>query len=109
MSLGFIVACGQQGAPGSSNSSTAVGDENGVFGGTRMTPEMSLTRYVAGLRYKTDDGGNGTCTAALINEHTLLTAAHCVPKDKSSMKIYFTTSMEDVSKVASKNIRVFQT
>jgi len=67
-------------APGSSPS-------HAVVGGERMKYSMMMTRYVVGITYTGPDGRAKQCTGGIIGPQTVLTAAHCVSKNLSTMHV----------------------
>jgi len=58
-----------------------------VIGGERMKLSMALTQYVVAITYKDENGESKHCTGGIIGSHIVLTAAHCVPKDQSTMGV----------------------
>lgn len=41
---------------------------------------------------------NGTCTGSIIDEHYIVTAAHCMPSDPRNLVVLFGTSIEEAAK-----------
>lgn len=99
--LSVLAACGQGGAPSSVISTGSALDEAGVFGGERIESRMMISRYVVGIEYEGADGKPKICTGALVGPQIVLTAAHCVSKKLSSMRVVFATSLEDIDSVSS--------
>src|SRR3569623_1287634 len=60
-----------------------------VIGGERMKSSMMMTRYVVAITYTNEKGEFKSCTGGIIAPQMILTAAHCVPKDISSMRVIF--------------------
>ncbi|HWK95277.1 MAG TPA: S1 family peptidase [Pseudolabrys sp.] len=58
-----------------------------VVGGERMRNTMFLTRYIVAITYNNDEGAFKACTGGIIGPQIVVTAAHCVPKDISSMRV----------------------
>jgi len=58
-----------------------------VVGGERMKLSMALTQYVVAITYKDENGESKQCTGGILGSHIVLTAAHCVPKDQSTMRV----------------------
>jgi secreted trypsin-like serine protease len=58
-----------------------------VIGGERMKNSMMMTRFVVAITYNNDKGEFKACTGGIIGQQMILTAAHCVPKDLSSMRV----------------------
>lgn len=98
--LSLLAACGQGGAPGSSIASQASGDEAGVFGGERIESNARISRYVVGIEYEGADGKTKICTGSMIGPQMVLTAAHCVSKKLNTMRVIFTTSLENTDAVS---------
>jgi len=71
-----------------------------VVGGERMRMSYNLTRYVVGIRYDDEQGKPKICTGGVIGTHLVLTAAHCVPKNLSSMKIVIGDTLDMARAVA---------
>lgn len=61
---------------------------NGIVGGVCVSSGDPTISRVAGIVYKEDDGV-AFCTASIVDDDIILTAAHCIPKDKSSMLVIF--------------------
>lgn len=58
-----------------------------VIGGERMRNSMFLTRYVVAITYKDDKGVDRICAGGIIGPQIVVTAAHCVAKNMSSVRV----------------------
>ena len=71
-----------------------------VVGGERMRNSMMLTRYVVAITYDDDKGTLKACAGGIIGSQTVVTAAHCVPKDRSSMRVVINDSQSHDNAIA---------
>lgn len=62
----------------------------GIVGGKTVQPYSADSDKSVLLTFKTRDGGQGICSATLISERTLLTAAHCVNEAAQMQAIFYT-------------------
>lgn len=72
--------------PGSHSIPLKSQNETGIVGGYEVTKENELAPYLVGLLNEED---STICTATLIGQGILLTAAHCVPKNPGALKLIF--------------------
>jgi secreted trypsin-like serine protease len=76
-----------------------------------MRMEFMMTRFVVGIRYEEESGAKKICAGAIIGAHIVLTAAHCISKDRSTMSVVFGDSMRPdrvVAELAVAGVRVHQ-
>lgn len=71
-----------------------------VIGGERMRKSMFLTRYVVAITYKDDKGVDRICAGGIIGPQIVVTAAHCVPGDRSSMRVVVNDSQSHDDAIA---------
>lgn len=81
-----LAACGQ--APQSSN---AVQLDTGIIGGTDSTGKEDFAKHTV-ILYDAKIGA--LCTASILSESIVVTAAHCVDDDASVLRIGFGTDMD---------------
>ncbi|HWK95278.1 MAG TPA: trypsin-like serine protease [Pseudolabrys sp.] len=82
-----------------------------VIGGEEMRMEFMMTRYVVGIRYEDESGAKKICAGAIIGPSIVLTAAHCIPRDRSTMSVVFGDSMRPdraVAELAVAGVRVHE-
>lgn len=83
-----LAGCGQRGLP---TGFTVSG--NGIVNGSSVENKNELRKSVVALVAQRSDG-EALCTGSVIDEETILTAAHCVEGNPSRLEIVFETRVE---------------
>jgi secreted trypsin-like serine protease len=96
VSLSGLLACSQKGNGTARNLEDAA---ISIIGGKQLTAADGLSKSVVAL-VDVDEGA--LCTASIISENMLVTAAHCVQGNLNSMVVVFTTDLTVKDKSAIK-------
>lgn len=80
----LISACGQNQAP--SSNLGEMGDIAKIIGGTDATGNEPFAKHIVGL-YDAKIGA--ICTASILSENILVTAAHCVESEPAALRVVF--------------------
>lgn len=110
-SVGFFVAlAGLVGCANPSNSTSGTISANDlkndgqIIGGTDATGEEDFTKSIVSLYNVADES---LCTASIITDSILVTAAHCVDGKPSDLRVVFGVSLEDTN-IIIKPVEAFQ-
>src|SRR6201999_4461957 len=97
-----VAACGGR------NSGQSLSGGDGIVNGKSLPPRNPLTKSVVALVSDRSEG-QALCTGTILDEQTILTAAHCVDKESEHIYIVFrnrvTKAMKDDVRSADKFVQ----